>query len=775
MEDPKYNASIKVGSKDSSYSFLAFPRGATGGLQASQSFILELTFTDEQTPGQPFDISGSTTTLYCTGYNVQGFDVTMLGAGVLSDSGSGTTDRVTFTVTKDQIPDELGNLPATKNGNSVFYCILEDADTKLQFYQTVNVLDQDFQLTGENSVSDNIILAGGNDLGTVIDTQIATPPVSPVLNDAYIVATGGTGDWSGKDGQLAVFNGTDWIFRTPETGNFVYDSTADASYTYDSAAWNPFTPADGSITQAKLDAGFTLPDDNVSNAQLANMQSNTIKGRLTAGAGDPQDLTSSQVKQILGLDAVDNTTDADKPISTAQQTALDLKLDATAQAADSLLFNGLSIDLTNASLGRIPALKSSLTEFDLVDPSSGGGSGGFDFPYLFSTDTAATDPTSGGIKFNNATPASVTEIYVSSTDNDGMLINTLINSLGSGDQLVLKQSDTPANRLRFNVTSVTDNTTYITITGTVADSGSLPSNGSSCGIGLEYVTGGGGSGVTSVNGQTGAVETITETDELNLSAGVTVAGSTTTDALNTLDTGKAESSITISATGGITSSAADLTAANIGLDLDIDSLPSEATPASGDQLIIFDGTQNKKVDWNLLPGAGGGEVNTISSVGGNTSLVSGKVGADLQIKSINFGTNLTVSGVTSTGFTLDAATGALDTTQVNGWSGQQYFDSTTLTFMSNISWDLDLNQVTEITLTGNATLNNPSNIRDGATYILHVVQDSSGAHTLAFDTNYKFVGDVVPVVTSNANHRDIFTFTAMGGKLYGTYVQGYTS
>ena len=773
MEDPKYNASIKVGSKDSSYSFLAFPRGATGGLQASQSFILELTFTDEQTPGQPFDISGSTTTLYCTGYNVQGFDVTMLGSGVLSDSGSGTTDTVTFTVTKDQIPDDLGNLPATKNGNSVFYCILEDADTKLQFYQTVNILDQDFQLTGENSVSENIILAGGNDLGTVINTQIATPPVGPSLGDSYIVTTGGTGDWLGKDGQLAVFNGSDWIFRTPETGNFVYDSTADASYTYDSAAWNPFTPADGSITQAKLDAGFTLPDDNVANTQLANMQSNTIKGRLTAGAGDAQDLTSSQVKQILGLDAVDNTTDADKPISTLQQAALVQKLDATAQATDSAKYGGYTIDDTNISNGRVLAMKSGLTEFEFVDQSGGGGSGGFDFPYLFSTDTAATDPTSGGIKFNNATPASVTEIYVSSTDNDGMLINTLINSLGSGDQLVLKQSDTPANRLRFNVTSVTDNTTYITITGTVADSGSLPSNGSSCGIGFEYVTGGGASGVSSVNGQTGAVTTAQNTNDLTNSSSVT--GATTSDALNTLDTGKAESSITISATGGITSSAADLTDASIDLDLDIASLPSEATPASGDQLIIFDGTQNKKVDWNLLPGAGGGEVNTISSVGGDTSLVSGKVGADLQIKSINFGTNLSVSGVTSTGFTLDAATGTLDTTQVNGWSGQQYFDSTTLTFSSNISWDLDLNQVTELTLTGNATLNNPTNIQNGSTYILHVVQDGTGAHTLAFGTNYKFVGDAVPVITSNANHRDIFTFTAIGGKLYGTYVQGFTS
>lgn len=757
MEDPKYNASIKVGSKDSSYSFLAFPRGATGGLQASQSFILELTFTDEQAPGQAFDISGATATLYCSGYNVQGFPVTMLGAGVLSDSGSGTTDTVTFTVTKDQIPDDLGNLPATKNGNSVFYCILEDADTKLEFYQTVNILDQDFQLTGENSVSDNIILAGGNDLGTVIDTQIATPPVSPVLNDAYIVATAGTGDWSGKDGQLAVFNGSDWIFRTPETGNFVYDSTADTSYSYDGAAWNTFTPADGSIT----------------NTQLANMQSNTIKGRLTAGAGDPQDLTSSQVKQILGLDAVDNTTDADKPISTAQQTALGLKLDATAQAADSAKYGGYTIDDTNISNGRVLAMKSGLTEFEFVDQSGGGGNG-VSLPYVWSNDTAATDPTSGGIKANSGTIGSITEIYISYTSNNSVDATLRINSL-INNGFYIQQLDNDSKFIELNVTDVTDNTGWATLTVTPSSTGTILDNGTTAGVDFNFYSSSGIS-VPSVFNRTGPV--IAQASDYNASQidnDSSVTGVFVSDALNTLDTGKAESSITISATGGITSSAANLTAASIGLDLDIDSLPSEATPASGDQLIIHDGTQNKKVDWNLLPGAGGGEVNTISSVGGNTSLVSGKVGADLQIKSINFGTNLTVSGVTSTGFTLDAATGALDTTQVNGWSGQQYFDSTTLTFSSNISWDLNLNQVTELTLTGDATLNNPTNIQNGSTYILHVVQDGTGTHSLSFGSNYKFVGDAAPTISPTANYRDIFTFSAMGGNLYCTFVQGYTS
>ncbi|MBX8802489.1 hypothetical protein HBA92_17240, partial [Ochrobactrum sp. MR28] len=45
-------------------------------------------------------------------------------------------------------------------------------------------------------------------------------------------------------------------------------------------------------------------------------------------------------KAMVGLGNVDNTSDANKPVSTAQQAALDGKLDKNAQAADSLQFNG---------------------------------------------------------------------------------------------------------------------------------------------------------------------------------------------------------------------------------------------------------------------------------------------------------------------------------------------------------------------------------------------------------------------------------------------------
>jgi hypothetical protein len=44
-----------------------------------------------------------------------------------------------------------------------------------------------------------------------------------------------------------------------------------------------------------------LDDDSVTNTKLANMVTDTIKGRTTTGTGNPEDLTVAQVKTMLGL------------------------------------------------------------------------------------------------------------------------------------------------------------------------------------------------------------------------------------------------------------------------------------------------------------------------------------------------------------------------------------------------------------------------------------------------------------------------------------------
>jgi hypothetical protein len=85
------------------------------------------------------------------------------------------------------------------------------------------------------------------------------------------------------------------------------------------------TLANGQIAWAKVNkTGSSLADLVTRNATDLTMTSAGLLGR-TSGAGAAIELSIAQVKTFLSLDLVNNTSDANKPISTATQTALDLK------------------------------------------------------------------------------------------------------------------------------------------------------------------------------------------------------------------------------------------------------------------------------------------------------------------------------------------------------------------------------------------------------------------------------------------------------------------
>ena len=69
--------------------------------------------------------------------------------------------------------------------------------------------------------------------GSVLDTTLTTPPVSPVAGDAYIVGTGATGDWHGNDGKVTFFyNG--WQFANPSLKMRLYSVAQSEFFVYES-------------------------------------------------------------------------------------------------------------------------------------------------------------------------------------------------------------------------------------------------------------------------------------------------------------------------------------------------------------------------------------------------------------------------------------------------------------------------------------------------------------------------------------------------------------
>ena len=100
------------------------------------------------------------------------------------------------------------------------------------------------------------------------------------------------------------------------------------------------------------------------------------------------------------------------------------------------------------------------------------------------------------------------------------------------------------------------------------------------------------------------------------------------------------------------------------------------------------------------------------------------------------------------------------------FSKTQNFNATTLTDGATIAWDASANQVTSVTLAGNRTMNAPTNLVDGAVYLLIVLQDSTGSRTLSWNSVFKWAGGTAPTLTTTASARDQFVFCSNGTNLY---------
>ena len=96
----------------------------------------------------------------------------------------------------------------------------------------------------------------------------------------------------------------------------------------------------------------------------------------------------------------------------------------------------------------------------------------------------------------------------------------------------------------------------------------------------------------------------------------------------------------------------------------------------------------------------------------------------------------------------NADTATTDDTQT--FTAGQRGEVTALTDAASIATDLALSNNYSVTLAGNRTLANPTNIVAGQSGSLFITQDGTGSRTLAYGSYFKFVGGTAPVLSTAA-------------------------
>jgi hypothetical protein len=96
-----------------------------------------------------------------------------------------------------------------------------------------------------------------------------------------------------------------------------------------------------------------------------------------------------------------------------------------------------------------------------------------------------------------------------------------------------------------------------------------------------------------------------------------------------------------------------------------------------------------------------------------------------------------------------------------------------LTDGDNIATDSSLGNMFTVTLGGNRTLDNPSNLTAGFTYVWNINQDGTGNRTLAYGSVWKFPGGVAPVLSTGANAEDTLSCVYDGAILRCVISKGF--
>ena len=171
----------------------------------------------------------------------------------------------------------------------------------------------------------------------VISTTLTVPPGSPVDGDRYIIGSGATGAWAGKDLNVALSSSGAWLFLVPKVGWTAWDTANGYELTWNGTAWisasevldTAFILKDNAdpTKKAMFDASgittattrtYTLPNVTGTLALLSGTQTftgtTTISGTFTASAATTS-LGTSTAASTVNVGTGANATGISKSIN----------------------------------------------------------------------------------------------------------------------------------------------------------------------------------------------------------------------------------------------------------------------------------------------------------------------------------------------------------------------------------------------------------------------------------------------------------------------------
>lgn len=99
----------------------------------------------------------------------------------------------------------------------------------------------------------------------------------------------------------------------------------------------------------------------------------------------------------------------------------------------------------------------------------------------------------------------------------------------------------------------------------------------------------------------------------------------------------------------------------------------------------------------------------------------------------------------------------------------------TLTDGATITPDFNTSNNFTVTLGGNRTLANPSNLTAGQSGSIFIVQDGTGSRTLAYGTQYDFIGGTAPTLSTGANAVDRIDYVVRTtGSIHCVFTANYS-